>query len=130
MAIVIHRETLELRTSVHEPDYDPQLWIINPTLPDAPRKYWKIDGDIVLEMNTSEKAAVDAAEEAREQARLAAKAELDAVREQAVALYSHAQTIIDGIDGASTAQVKAAIKRLAQNQQTMLRGLYRAIGGE
>ena len=49
--------------SVHTPDYlsNPDA-IINPNIPiGVPIKYWKRNGDIVLEMDTSEKNAVDIA---------------------------------------------------------------------
>lgn len=65
MADVIHRTTLEQRFSIHTPDYDPGTWIINPDLSGVsgvPKKYWKIDGDNVVEMTQPEKDAVDAAE--------------------------------------------------------------------
>lgn len=64
MADVLQRTTKEQRFSVHTPDYDPAIWIINPDLSGVtgvPKKYWKIDGDTVSEMNQSEKDAVDAA---------------------------------------------------------------------
>lgn len=65
MADVVNRTTVELRTSVHTPAYSPTEWIINPDLSeleDVPLKYWKVVGDLVLEMTQSEKDAVDAAE--------------------------------------------------------------------
>lgn len=62
MANVIHRTTKQYLQSVNTPEYDPAEWIINPVLPDVAQKYWKISGDSVLEMNQSEKDAVDAAE--------------------------------------------------------------------
>jgi len=63
MADVLQRTTKEQRFSVHTPDYDPAIWIINPDLSGVvgvPKKYWKIEGDTVSEMNQSEKDAVDA----------------------------------------------------------------------
>ena len=65
MANVIHRTTLEYRRSVHTPDFDPVIWIINPDLSavqGVSRKYWKIVGDNVVGMTQSERDAVDAAE--------------------------------------------------------------------
>ena len=64
MANVINRTTLEYRTSVNTPDFPTENWIINPDLSNlvnVPSKYWKISGELVLEMNTSEKAVVDQA---------------------------------------------------------------------
>lgn len=64
MANVLHRTTLEERYSVNTPDYPVVDWIINPDLSGVvgvPKKYWKITGDVVSEMNQAEKDVVDAA---------------------------------------------------------------------
>ena len=63
MATVINRSTKSLFYSVNTPDYSDIDWIINPDLSQltsVPQKYWKIYGDLVLEMTTPEKAVVDA----------------------------------------------------------------------
>ena len=63
MADVLHRTTKEQRFSVHTPDYPVVDWVINPDLSGVigiPVKYWKITGDVVSEMDQSEKDAVDA----------------------------------------------------------------------
>ena len=67
MADVVNRKTLEYRKRVNTPDFPETDWLINPWLPDCPRKYWKVVKDAVVEMGAEEKAAVDAteAEEAR-----------------------------------------------------------------
>lgn len=62
MANVINRTTLEYLTSVNTPDYPTGSWIINPdlsALTNVPSKYWKVVADSVLQMNTTEKNAVD-----------------------------------------------------------------------
>jgi len=64
MAIVINRSTVQVVYSANTPDYPTENWIINPdisSLTGVPKKYWKISGDSVLEMDQSEKDAVDAA---------------------------------------------------------------------
>jgi hypothetical protein len=64
MANVLQRTTLELRFSVNTPDYDSSIWIINPDLSNVvgvPKRYWKIVGNTISEMNQSEKDAVDSA---------------------------------------------------------------------
>ena len=87
MAHVVHRTTVEYRTSVNTPDFDPQDWIINPDLSAllgiVPRVYWKVSGDSVLEMSQAEKDARDAA---------IAAAELAAAK-------SGAEVSIDGLPG-------------------------------
>jgi len=53
----------EYKTSVHTQDYDPMDWLINPDVSGLnliPQKYWKVVGDIVVEMNQTEKDAVEA----------------------------------------------------------------------
>lgn len=66
MSTAFNRATSELLESVNTPDYDPAVWIINPDLSaveGVPLRYLKLGpGDKVVEMSTSEKAAVDAAD--------------------------------------------------------------------
>lgn len=70
MANVINRTTLQYLQSVNTPDYSSIDWIINPVLPNCLAKYWKIVGDLVLEMTQEEKDAVDLAEAQAEAQRL------------------------------------------------------------
>lgn len=63
MANVLHRVTKEYLYSVSTPDYPEDTWIINPDLTavfGVPKQYWKIEGDIISEMNQSEKNVIDA----------------------------------------------------------------------
>ena len=74
MATVLNKNTMELRRSVNTPDYPSKDWIVNPDLSaveSVPRKYWKLSGNDVVEMNQSEKDAKDASMQppAREVAR-------------------------------------------------------------
>lgn len=65
MADVLHRVTKAIEKSVHTPHYSSSAWIINPDLSavqGVDKKYWKIVGDVISEMDQSEKDAVDAAE--------------------------------------------------------------------
>jgi hypothetical protein len=71
MAYVIHKTQRDAAgallqlASVHTPDYQTGDWLINPDLSGVSgvaKKYWKVVGVNVTEMNTSEKTAVDAAE--------------------------------------------------------------------
>lgn len=64
MADVINRTTKAYLRSVNTPDYPTADWIVNPdlsSLVEVPQKYWKVVGDTVVEMDQSEKDAVDAA---------------------------------------------------------------------
>ena len=62
MSAVIHRTTLEYRPLASTGRFDPADWIINPdlsALAAVDKKYWKIVGDTVVEMDQGEKDAVD-----------------------------------------------------------------------
>jgi hypothetical protein len=59
MANVLHKETLRFITSVNTPDYNTDEWIINPTLPNCEKKYWKISGNRVVKMTAAERQIVD-----------------------------------------------------------------------
>lgn len=67
MANVVNRTAVPVVVlySVNTPDYPVSEWIINPdltALASVPQKYWKVSGDLVIEMTPAEKAVVDAAE--------------------------------------------------------------------
>lgn len=65
MSNVINRTTLQYLTKVNTPDYPTEDWIINPDLSalgSVDSKYWKIDGDSVIEMSQAEKDVADAAD--------------------------------------------------------------------
>jgi hypothetical protein len=67
MANVVNRTAVPVVVlySVNTPDYPETEWIINPdltALASVPQKYWKVSGDLVIEMTAAEKAVVDAAE--------------------------------------------------------------------
>lgn len=69
MADVINKTTLEFRPSVNTPSFPTADWLINPDMSGVrgvPKKYWKLRGTAVVEMNATEKAAVDAAEAGRD----------------------------------------------------------------
>jgi len=61
MSTVINKDKLEIRRSVHTPDYSGKDdWLINPKLPDCSKKYWKVAGANVTEMTSEEKSVKDA----------------------------------------------------------------------
>ena len=49
MSTVVHRQTLEVRESVNEPDYDTGVWLINAEIPEWPKRHWvrPIVGDTI-----------------------------------------------------------------------------------
>ncbi len=62
MADVVHRTTVQYLRSVHTPDYPIGTWIHDPdlsALSGVPQEHWKVVGDTVVEMNATEKEAVD-----------------------------------------------------------------------
>jgi len=61
MAWVVNKNTMEFKESVHTPDYLDGNWLVNPELPDANHKYWKLNTDKtkVLQMTHTEMVAVD-----------------------------------------------------------------------
>lgn len=67
MADILNRSTKEFLRGVDESEYNGVDWIINPNLSDVKnirKKYWKIIGNSVVEMNSAEKEIVDTAEKA------------------------------------------------------------------
>ena len=59
MSTVAHRQTLEVRDSVNTPEYDPSEWLINPTFPGVPKRYWIVEGDDLREATEEEKGPID-----------------------------------------------------------------------
>jgi hypothetical protein len=59
MSIVVHRVTLTVKVSANTPEYAPAEWLIDPTLPDAPKRYWIVDGDDLREATEEEKGPID-----------------------------------------------------------------------
>lgn len=108
MSSVVHRVTKEHRPSAHTPDYPVADWIINPDLTalvGVPQKYWKIVGDLVLEMIQAEKNAVDAADAA---ALAAAEAAYVVAERERIGLGLHT-TFVSPLTSASAAAANLAV---------------------
>ena len=62
MSTVVHRQTLEVRESVNEPDYDTSIWLINAEIPEWPKRHWvkPIVGDEIEQKPQEAKDAADA----------------------------------------------------------------------
>jgi hypothetical protein len=72
MSNVIHRTTFKYLESVNTPDYPAKDWLHNPDLSlvsGVSPKYWKVDGDTVVEMSVAEKEAKDAETPVRKEKR-------------------------------------------------------------
>lgn len=59
MATVVNKTTFEVIESVNTPDYDPNEWLINPVIPDVPKRYWRIVNGILKVKTASQRAASD-----------------------------------------------------------------------
>ena len=59
MSTVVHRQTLEVRESVNTPEYALSEWLINPTIPNAPKRYWIVESDDLREATDEEKGPID-----------------------------------------------------------------------
>ena len=59
MSIVVHKITLQVKYSVNTPEYDPTEWLIDPDIPDAPKRYWIVEGDDLREATEEEKGPID-----------------------------------------------------------------------
>lgn len=65
MANVLHKATLQYRRSVNTTDFLDGSWLINPNqtiINTVPKKYWKVVGEALLEMDAGEKATADGSE--------------------------------------------------------------------
>lgn len=136
MANVIHRTTLEFRSSVNEPDFPEPTWKWNPDMTAVVGvlpKYWKApaDWDAVgagpIEMSQAEKDAVDAADLSASRDAIAAVMDEIERWERAFALTlldefnAHADkinAILTAIDsGANLTAVKTNIANIADYPQ-------------
>lgn len=93
MARVLHKTTLQYLPVAHTPNYQDGNWLINPVLPECEQKYWKINGDQVIEMTATEKNEVDV--ENAEQAEEAQKETLIANKQQEISRAEAIQALKD-----------------------------------
>ena len=59
MSIVVNKATLQEKYSADPAEYDPEEWLIDPTIPDAPKRYWVVEGDNLREATEEEKVPID-----------------------------------------------------------------------
>tara|TARA_R100001082_G_scaffold89118_1_gene55587 strand:- start:4 stop:510 length:507 start_codon:yes stop_codon:yes gene_type:complete len=59
MSTVVNKVTLEIRESADPAEYDSSEWLIGPTLPDAPKRHWIVEGDNLREATEEEKGPID-----------------------------------------------------------------------
>ena len=59
MSTVVNKSTLQVKVSADPAEHDPSEWLIDPTLPDAPKRYWIVEGDNLREATEEEKGPID-----------------------------------------------------------------------
>ena len=59
MSTVVNRVTLQVKLSADPAEHDVSEWLIDPVLPDAPKRYWIVEGDNLREATDEEKGPID-----------------------------------------------------------------------
>ena len=59
MSTVVNKSTLQVKVSADPAEHDPSEWLIAPTLPAAPKRYWIVEGDNLREATEEEKGPID-----------------------------------------------------------------------
>jgi hypothetical protein len=81
-SIAINRATLEIRRGITASSFDSGAWLIDPdlsALASVPEPYWKVVGDVVVEMTSAEKVTADAVVLASQKLTVLASIKKDAV---------------------------------------------------
>ena len=60
MSIVVNKTTLRVINSVDPSDYPDDEWLVDPQIPDAPKRHWKVDGDSLTLKSAAEIIEADA----------------------------------------------------------------------
>ena len=82
MATVVNKETFQVIPSVNTPEYNTSEWLINPDIPEAPKRHWKVSGSSLTLKSASAIATADA--EYLSQVKLDKKSALQSQLEDAV----------------------------------------------
>ena len=103
MGIALNKNTMQIResipTSVYESNPD---WLIikskdiDMKLPDCDKKYWKVKGNKVVEMDVIAKKAVDDAEQA-EKEKLAKEANRERIIQETIHKMGEDKAVADGL---------------------------------
>ena len=59
MSTVVNKATLQEKYSADPAEYDSSEWLIDPTIPNAPKRYWVVEGDDLREATEEEKVPID-----------------------------------------------------------------------
>ena len=60
MATVVNKETFQVIPSVNTPEYNTSEWLINPDIPEAPKRHWKVSGNNLTLKSAAQIAAAAA----------------------------------------------------------------------
>jgi len=59
MSTVVNKVTLQEKYSADPAEYNSAEWLIGPTIPNAPKRYWVVEGDDLREATEGEKVPID-----------------------------------------------------------------------
>ena len=59
MSTVVNKVTLQEKYSADPAEYHSAEWLIDPTIPNAPKRYWVVEGDDLREATEGEKVPID-----------------------------------------------------------------------
>ena len=59
MSIVVNKATLQVKVSADPAEHNPEAWLIDPAIPDSPKRYWIVEGDDLREATEEEKVPID-----------------------------------------------------------------------
>lgn len=141
MADAIHKTTARIRRSIDAAELEanePGVWLFRgakgtawsraelDAIANVDPKFWKIAGDKLAEMNTSEKKAVTDAEAAKAVKEQEREDDLDAIREDFTVARDKIQQVLDGT-ATNLAQVNAAMDLQAGVSLQMLKAQWRQL---
>ena len=59
MSTVVHKITLQVKVSADPAEHDVSEWLIDPTIPNAPKRHWVVEGDDLREATEEEKGPIE-----------------------------------------------------------------------
>ena len=59
MSTVVHKITLQVKVSADPAEHNTSEWLIDPTIPDAPKRHWIVEGDDLREATEEEKVPIE-----------------------------------------------------------------------
>ena len=59
MSTVVHKITLQVKVSADPAEHDVSEWLIDPTIHNAPKRHWVVEGDDLREATEEEKGPIE-----------------------------------------------------------------------